>query len=119
MYEEDENFSIDDTSSFRTILMSMYSASQIDDLLKEEITGIAEEYEWNGEDYDEYKNEAEWYSDQAQNIGFQAEGNVMEKVIQEVLQEMNVNVRRLDADLYETYEEVVREEFPKLDKEEE
>lgn len=116
MYEEDENFSIDDTSSFRTILLSMYSESQIDELLKEEIVGIAEEYEWNGEDFDEYKNETEWYSEQTENIGFQAEGNVLEKVIQEVLQEMNVNVRRLDADLYETYEDVVKEEFPQLDK---
>ena len=115
MYEEEENFSIDDTSSFRTILMSMYS--NIDDILKEEISAIAEEYEWNGEEYEEYKNETEWYADQAHNIGYQAEGNVIEKVLQEVLQEMNVNVRRLDADLYETYEEVIKEEFPKLDKE--
>jgi hypothetical protein len=119
MHEEDENFSIDDTSSFRTILMSMFVTSQVDELIKEEILAIAEEYEWNGEDYDEFKNETVWYENNVETIGYQAEGNVMEKVIQEVLQEMNVNIRRLDADLYETYEDIVKEEFKKLDKNEE
>jgi len=117
--EENESFSSDDTSSFRSILTTLYDKGRIEEMLNEEIDEVAEEYEWDGEEYEEYKNKKSWYEDQTETIGHQAESNVLEKVMEEVLQEMNINMRRMDADLYETFQNVVKEEFPSLDKEDE
>ncbi len=89
------------------------------DVKEGEIAEIAEEYEWNGEEYEEYKNQKAWYEDQTETIGHQAESNILEIIMEEVLQEMNINMRRMDADLYETYQSVVKEEFKQLDKEDE
>lgn len=119
MFEEEENFSADDASSFRSILLNLYSKTQVDEMIKDEISEVAEEYEWDGEEYEEYKNQKAWYDDQTETIGYQAEANVLEKIMEDVLEEMGVNTRRMDADLYETYQGVVKEEFMSLDVEDE
>lgn len=119
MFEEDENFSADDASSFKSILLNLYSKSQVDEMIKEEIGEVAEEYEWDGEEYEEYKNQKAWYDDQVKTIGHQAESNVLEKIMESVLEEMGVNTRRMEADLYETYQDVIKQEFKALDVEDE
>lgn len=117
--EEEENFSADDASSFRSILLNLYSKSQVDEMIKDEIKEVAEEYEWDGEEYEEYKSQKAWYDDQVETIGYQAEANVLEKIMESVLEEMGVNTRRMEADLYETYQDVVKEEFKSLNVEDE
>ena len=114
MYDEEEDYNAENTDSFRNRLLTLYSASQVKDILKESILEAAEENDWNGEDYGEFKTEKSWYEDQAETLGFIAENSVIEKLIEDTCEELGLNLSRLDGDLYETFQEIIKEEFPEL-----
>lgn len=116
MYDEEEDYNTENTDSFKSRLLTLYSKSQVKDMLKEAILETAEENDWNSEDNsNEFKNEKAWYEDQAESLGYIAENNVIEKIIEETCEELDLNVSRLDGDLYENFQEIIKEEFPELD----
>jgi hypothetical protein len=83
----------------------------------EAIRAAADENDWNGEDWDEFKDENEWYRYNRQELGFQAEEEALEEVIRKVFEDAGINVNRLSGDEYLDFEDHVKENYPFLDPE--
>lgn len=93
-----------------TIAKEIYSIAVVE---------IADENDWNGDDWDEYDTELEWYKYNKVELFHQAEEDALEEIIRKVFEDAGINVNRLSADDYMDFEEHVKETFPFLDPESE
>lgn len=114
-YENDNIGSDQSADRFDNLLDASFNTASVKAMLNEQIAEIAEANDWNGEDYSEFKNEQAWYDEEGDNLGYPAEQNVLERMISDILSEMNVNINRLEGDLYELYEGIIKDQYPFLD----
>jgi len=114
-YENDNIGSNQSADRFDNLLDASFNTASVKAMLNEQIAEIAEANDWNGEDYSEFKNEQTWYDEEGDNLGYPAEQNVLERMISDILSEMNVNINRLEGDLYELYEGIIKDQYPFLD----
>jgi len=81
------------------------------------IMSAADENAWNGDDWDEFKNETQWYQYNRKDLGYQAEEEALEEVIRKVFEDAEINVNRLSGDDYLDFEDYVKDNYPFLDPE--
>ena len=79
------------------------------------IEDIADSNEWNGDEWDEYDNEIQWYKFNRESLDYQAEEETIEEIIRVIFEDDQINVNRLSGDDYLDFEDHIKENYVYLD----
>ena len=105
----------DATSKFYIDFDNIINETIVNEIYEYAVVGLADENNWNGDGWDEFEDEQEWYKYNKAELGYQAEEEAIEEIIRKVFEDVGVNVNRLNGDDYLEFEDHVKASYPFID----
>ena len=85
------------------------------DIYNKVIEDVADSNDWNGDSWDEFDDEGQWYKYNRQELNYQAEDEAIEEIIRTIFEDAGINVNRLGGDNYLDFEDHIKEQYSYLD----
>jgi len=105
----------DAVSKFYDNFDSIINEDIVRDIYNKAIEDAADTNDWNGDDWDEFEDEKEWYEYNKKELDYQAEEESIEEIIRTIFEDIDINVNRLSGDNYLDFEDHIKEKFIYLD----